>query len=407
MMKFFKKSIVFIIISLSLGIGIYTFETYFSTSNPLIQEAEKHIGVAHREGGEFPEQGFDSSGFIQYVFNEVLGFMLPRTLEQQMEQGKEVERAEIEKGDVLFFSKDGGSVSHSAIYMGNDRLIHPTVPNGVEVTRFEDNGYWSGNFIEARRISEPPDIAEDNNIVAGAQQYLGVPYEFGGETPNGFDCSGFVQYVFEKVSDIYLPRTTDQQWKTGEEIGVEDIQPGDVLFYSDTYREGISHNGIYIGGGQFIHASRTQEVTISYVSEEYWQEKFTGVKRFNQLKINSDESIVTEAARYIGEVPYQSGGTTREGFDTAGFIKYIFQEAEGIQLPRTAEQQWKEGARVDREDLQPGDLVFLKATYLNPAIYAGSHQVVHMTPEDGVTVTNLEASNYWGPKFFGAKRVQK
>ncbi|MBP2002923.1 C40 family peptidase [Halobacillus andaensis] len=396
-----------IIIIIALGIGIFISKTDFSPSDPLIEEAEKHIGIAHREGGAFPEQGFDSSGFVQYVFNEVLGFMLPRTLDQQMEQGKEVNREDIEEGDVLFFSKDGGSVSHSAIYMGDDRLIHPTVSKGVEVTHFNDNSYWSGNFIEARRISEPPDIAEDNDIVAVAQQYLDVPYEFGGETPNGFDCSGFVQYVFDEVSDIYLPRTTDQQWQAGEEVNIEDIQPGDVLFYSDTYREGISHNGIYIGGGQFIHASRTQEVTTSYVSEEYWQEKFTGVKRFNQLKVSSDDPVVSEAARYIGEVPYQSGGTTRAGFDTAGFIQYVFREAEGIQLPRTADEQWEKGAHIDKEDLQPGDLVFLEATHLNPAIYVGNHQVVHVTPDDGVTVTNIEASNYWGPKFFGAKRVEK
>ncbi|MFC7321685.1 C40 family peptidase [Halobacillus campisalis] len=402
-MKIFKKPFVFIPITIMIIVLIWQID--FSTPGPIVKEAEQHVGVAYEEGGSFPEQGFDSSGFVQYVFNEVQGFMLPRTLEQQIEQGEEIRREDIQEGDVVFFSKDGEDVSHSAIYMGDDRLIHPTASNGVEVTRFEESGYWSDNFVEARRITEPPDIAEDNDIVAGAHEYLGVPYEFGGETPEAFDCSGFIQHVFEEVSDIYLPRTTDQQWETGEEVDLEDIEPGDVLFFSDTYREGISHNGIYIGGGQFIHASRTQEVTTSYVSADYWQEKFTGVKRFSDLKISSDSPIVTEAARYIGEIPYQRGGTTREGFDTAGFVEYVFEETEGIELPRYADEQWEEGEHVDREDLIPGDIVFLEADYLNPAIYAGNEQVVHVTPEDGVTVTNIEASNYWGPKYYGAKRI--
>lgn len=65
----------------------------------------------------------------------------------------------------------------------------------------------------------------------------------------------------------------------------------------------------------------------------------------------------------------------------------------------------KKGERIDREELKPGDLVFLEATYLNPAIYAGNQQVIHVTPDDGVTVTNIEANNYWEPKYAGARRI--
>lgn len=78
------------------------------------------------------------------------------------------------------------------------------------------------------------------------------------------------------------------------------------------------------------------------MSADYWQEKFTGVRRYSGLKISSVEPVVTEAARYIGKVPYQKGGTTRSGFDTAGFVQFVFEEAEDIQLPRYADEQWKE-----------------------------------------------------------------
>ncbi|WP_181348000.1 NlpC/P60 family protein [Thalassobacillus sp. CUG 92003] len=264
---------------------------------------------------------------------------------------------------------------------------------------------YSATVNFARDI--PSDIASDHDLVAGALHYLGVPYIFGEETPHGFDCSGLTQYVFNEVRDIYLPRSTDQQWQVGETVGLENIQPGDVVFFSDTYRDGISHNGIYAGDGQFVHASRSQGVTVSHLDSSYWQEKFTGVKRFDGLQLSKENPIVSEAAQFIGNVPYESGGKTPEGFGASEFIQYVYEEAKGIELPRHGDEQWEVGEEISREDLEPGDIVFLKAEYLNPAIYAGDDQVIHVTVSQGVTVTNLETSTFWGPKYYGAKRVDK
>ncbi len=376
-----------------------------SASHPVAVEALTHVGAPYVYGGEQPD-GFDSSGFVQYVIQSVLNFEMPRTLSQQIGMGEQVSRESIQEGDVLFFSKDGSAPSHAAIYVGRDQIVHPTLSSGVEVTAFEGSSYWSGNFMEARRITEGPQIAEDHDLVAEALKYLGVPYVFGGESPEtGFDCSAFTRHVFEKARQIFLPRSTDQQWQVGEDVDLADIQPGDVVFFSDTYREGISHNGIYVGDGQFIHASRSEQVTISYLSESYWQEKFTGVKRFDGLQIPKEHPVVSEATQFIGEVSYQSGGTTLDGFDTAGFVQYAFQQGAGISLPRYADDQWNTGTEVAKEDLQPGDIVFFQASYLNPAIYIGNGQVVHVTLSDGVRVTNMHSNSYWAPKYYGAKRI--
>ncbi|ASF40529.1 MULTISPECIES: C40 family peptidase [Halobacillus] len=387
-----------------ISLVVWQFSKDDREKHPLVEEAEIYIGVDYEQGGASPKQGFDSSGFIQYIFQQVLEFELPRTLEQQKNMGEQVERDALQEGDVLFFSKDDEGLTHAAIYMGKDQIIHPTVSDGVEVTSFEGDSYWSGNFEMARRITDAPEIAREEDLVQTALQYLGVPYLFGGETPEAFDCSGLIQYVFEEAKGIYLPRSTDQQWQVGEKIDVDNIQPGDVIFFSDTYRDGISHNGIYIGGGRFLHASRTQEVTISYLSGEYWQEKFTGVKRFEDLTIPREDPIVSEATKYIGEVPYQKDGTTPAGFDTAGFVEYVMEKV-GMSFPRRAEEQWEVGESVEKDDLQPGDLVFLKDDYLNPAFYIGNHQIVHVTLAEGVEVTNLKSNEYWGPKYYGAKRV--
>ncbi len=131
-------------------------------------------------------------------------------------------------------------------------------------------------YLGAKRMTKDPELADDP-IVQEAARYLDIPYVFGGSTPEaGFDCSGLVQYVFENKLHIYLPRSAEQQWLVGEKIKLSDIKPGDVIYFSDTYKKGISHTGIYAGEGRFIQASRSEKVTISYLAEDYWKKHFTG-----------------------------------------------------------------------------------------------------------------------------------
>jgi len=115
-------------------------------------------------------------------------------------------------------------------------------------------------------------------IVATAKQYIGVPYLWGGTTPSGFDCSGFVQYVYQRHG-ISLPRTSKEQWTVGTAISKSALQPGDLVFFANTYTTGISHLGIYIGNNQFIHASSSKGVTITDLSNSYWAARYYGAKR--------------------------------------------------------------------------------------------------------------------------------
>ena len=115
-------------------------------------------------------------------------------------------------------------------------------------------------------------------IIANAKKHLGTPYVWGGTTPSGFDCSGFVQYVF-KQSGISLPRTTSEQVKKGTYVSKSNLQPGDLVFLKNTYREGVSHVGIYIGDGQMIHASSSKGVTISSLSTSYYTQHYHSARR--------------------------------------------------------------------------------------------------------------------------------
>jgi cell wall-associated NlpC family hydrolase/nucleoid-associated protein YgaU len=116
-------------------------------------------------------------------------------------------------------------------------------------------------------------------IVANAMKYLGYRYVFGGTSPAGFDCSGFVYYIHNR-SGAPVGRGMWQQYNGGAHIPMSSLQPGDTLFFANTYMPGLSHDGIYIGGGQFIHASDERTgVTISNIYTGYWQAHYVGATR--------------------------------------------------------------------------------------------------------------------------------
>lgn len=117
----------------------------------------------------------------------------------------------------------------------------------------------------------------NRRVISHAMQYIGVPYVFGGTSPYGFDCSGYVQYIFAHAG-INLPRTADAQYEVGTPVSTTDLMPGDAVFFT-TYTYGASHVGIYLGDGNFIHASSSRGVTISSLSSAYYSTHYIGARR--------------------------------------------------------------------------------------------------------------------------------
>jgi cell wall-associated NlpC family hydrolase len=121
----------------------------------------------------------------------------------------------------------------------------------------------AGAVVDPPATYAPPP-SKYGGVVGIAMQYLGTPYVYGGASPGGFDCSGFVMYVFAQIG-VSLPHNAAAQYGYGMPVSRDQLQPGDLVFFN-----GLGHNGIYIGGGQFIHSPHTGDVVkISSISGWY------------------------------------------------------------------------------------------------------------------------------------------
>jgi cell wall-associated NlpC family hydrolase len=138
-------------------------------------------------------------------------------------------------------------------------------PNGTELAAVADS-------------AAPRPSAGGYEISGTALTLRGAPYRDGGADPNGFDCSGFVWYVFG-THGVALPRTVSDQARWGEKVDGSDLRPGDLVFFSTT-APGPSHVGIVIGGDSFVHApSSSGVVRVERLSASYWSSRFVGARR--------------------------------------------------------------------------------------------------------------------------------
>lgn len=167
-------------------------------------------------------------------------------------------------------------------YIRSDYLELTQIPyensNSKNEPIFYRNGKSTGITPSAEALKNGVTTVTGSKIVQEAKKHLGVPYVWGGSTPSGFDCSGFVQYVLKQCG-ISVPRTTELQAQVGSYINKTELRPGDLVFLQNTYRTGISHVGIYIGSDQMIHASSSKGVTISNLTASYYIKHYHSARK--------------------------------------------------------------------------------------------------------------------------------
>ncbi len=135
-------------------------------------------------------------------------------------------------------------------------------------------------------------------LMETALKFRGVPYRNGGSDPAGFDCSGFVQYVFAQHG-LPLPREVREQFRFGDSVDVRDVRPGDLIFFS-TVAAGPSHVGVALVGDEFVHAPSSRgRVRVERFSSSYWSPRIVGIRRL--------KGVGGHFSRTLGaEIPTQS-----------------------------------------------------------------------------------------------------
>ena len=135
----------------------------------------------------------------------------------------------------------------------------------------------TGNNVKQPAAPSKPAPSKAGNVVQVAKQHIGTKYAWGGTSPSGFDCSGFIYYAFKQAGHNISRMGTDGYYNRS--YYVKSPQAGDLVFFKNTYRSGISHMGIYLGSNQFIHAGNNG-VEVSSLNNSYWKSKFDGFKKF-------------------------------------------------------------------------------------------------------------------------------
>jgi cell wall-associated NlpC family hydrolase len=235
------------------------------------------------------------AGTTGYSLSSYLGPSVALALGTEPADGTElVPTTDLAIGVRAFVAGTGGDGVNSRANPSLDSGIVEVVAEGVPVwiaagPRIDADGdAWfqvaNGNtlgwiysgYLSASEV----DAGTGAAIVAEALAYEGVPYLWAGTTPDGFDCSGFTWYILNQVLANSFPRPMEEQIISGTYVEPEDLLPGDLVFFQNTYQWGLSHVGFYLGDGLFVNAgSEHNGVGVSRLSDPYWQARYVTARR--------------------------------------------------------------------------------------------------------------------------------
>ena len=189
--------------------------------------------------------------------------------------------------------RKGPSTSYSKVTTlanGTKVTVNSTSNGWSKITSGNVTGYVSSSYLQSTVPSGSTSNSGSNNsvsasassVIAYAKTLLGKPYVWGAQGPNSFDCSGFTYYVFKNAAGITLPRTSSAQSKYGTYVSKSNLKAGDLIFF-DTVgpnNGAVTHVGIYIGNGQFIHAASGQgKVVINNLNSTYYVNAYVNARR--------------------------------------------------------------------------------------------------------------------------------
>lgn len=180
--------------------------------------------------------------------------------------------------------------SQDSIFNNIDKTFDESLKRQDKLYNFYTDDFliWK-NKVDLTKIELEPEravvnqykkkISDREKITIEINKYLGVPYLWGGDNPNAFDCSGLVQWTFKKSIDLTIPRTTIQQynnWKSLISNQFQNLKKGDLLYFKTYGSNPVSHVGIFVGNNTFIHSPKKNDFVKSSLISGYWKSKLVG-----------------------------------------------------------------------------------------------------------------------------------
>jgi hypothetical protein len=132
------------------------FDQAIDKAGDLVLSAMGHLGIRYKRGGTSPESGFDCSGFVQHVYRNTVGMLLPRTAAEMAANSTKIDKAELQPGDLVFFNTLKRAFSHVGIYVGDGKFVHAPSSGGVVRVESMNIPYWQTRFNGARRVDSAP-----------------------------------------------------------------------------------------------------------------------------------------------------------------------------------------------------------------------------------------------------------
>jgi cell wall-associated NlpC family hydrolase len=188
----------------------------------------------------------------------------PAQTEYTIKSGDTLSKIGLQYGMSVQQIKELNKLTSDLIFAGQKLVVHRPSDSAVQAP--------------AETPVKQPKKSSEPDVISFAKEMLTVPYLWAGSTPDGFDCSGFIYYAFNKAGKQMGRYSSEGYYNRS--FYVNEPQPGDLVFFENTYKKGISHLGIYLGNNEFIHASPTGGVIISNLNESYYVKHFEGFKRF-------------------------------------------------------------------------------------------------------------------------------
>ncbi|MCL1807492.1 MAG: NlpC/P60 family protein [Oscillospiraceae bacterium] len=219
------------------------------------------------------------------IYNGTEGYMSAPYLDIQDDGTAVSLTGTINEASVNFRTEPNTNCAKILVFSKNTKVeVTGTVDGWYAVTYDGKNGYVRCDLItldsEKVPLHSEGVAGTRRNVVEFSLNYLGKPYQYGAAGPNSFDCSGFTTFVFKQYG-VSLNRSSKDQYKNGSSVSKSDLLPGDLVFFRTTASSSITHVGLYIGGGDFIHASSGTGkcVKISSLTTGYYYDRYVGARR--------------------------------------------------------------------------------------------------------------------------------